>query len=98
MRHRIIHFDDNNPDIIAYALEAKKGVSSGTERDRLKRVLAHALSGELTFRQRQCIMMYYLGDEKIDEIALKLRLSPSTVCRHIKAGERKLKRIAEYYQ
>lgn len=64
---------------------------------KMKQILCEALKSELTERQRQCVTMYYYDDMKMKEIASTLSLSPSTVTRHIKAAQRKLKNVAKYY-
>lgn len=64
---------------------------------KMKQILCKALKSELTERQRQCVTMYYYDDMKMKEIASTLSLSPSTVTRHIKAAQRKLKNVAKYY-
>jgi len=63
----------------------------------MKRVLSTAIRCELTPRQRECVVMYYYDNKKMPDIAFELSLSVSTVSRHIKAGVRKLKNIANYY-
>ncbi|MBQ8539459.1 MAG: sigma-70 family RNA polymerase sigma factor [Ruminococcus sp.] len=65
--------------------------------EKMKHILCLALQCELTQRQRQCLELYYYENMKKYEIADALSISPSTVSRHIKAAERKLKSVAKYY-
>ncbi|MBQ8057612.1 MAG: helix-turn-helix domain-containing protein [Ruminococcus sp.] len=62
----------------------------------MKHILYVALNSELTPRQRECLELYYYKKMKMCDIASFLSLSPSTVTRHIKAAERKLKSVAKY--
>lgn len=66
-------------------------------RARMKNILVRAMETELTDMQRLCVSGYYLGGKKQYVIAEELGLSRSTVCRHIKAAEKKLKGIAGYF-
>lgn len=63
----------------------------------MKLILSKAIVAELTLRQRDCITMYYYENMKMKDIAKALSLSKSTVSRHIKAAETKLKNVARYY-
>ena len=73
--------------------------SSGTNEssiDKMKHILCLALQCELTQRQRECLELHYYKNMKKCEIAEVLSITPSTVTRHIKAAERKLKSVAKY--
>lgn len=97
MRRERMFLDDHNSDIIAFSLY-QQGSSNRMERERMKAILARAIRRELTDRQRDCITMYYLEGMKMRDIAQTMRLSKSTVTRHIQSATRKLQRIASYYQ
>ena len=96
MRHSILSINELNKNIVDFS--TYEG-SDTNIRDikKMKRILCKALKSELTERQRQCVTMYYYDDMKMKEIASTLSLSPSTVTRHIKAAQRKLKNVAKYY-
>lgn len=84
-------------EMIAYSLYSQ-GASNRRERDRMRAILIRAIRHELTDRQRDCITMYYLEGMKMKDIAAALKLSRSTVTRHIQSAARKLRRVASYYQ
>ena len=95
MRHSILSINELNKNIVDFS--TYEG-SDTNIRDikKMKQILCKALKSELTERQRQCVTMYYYDDMKMKEIASTLSLSPSTVTRHIKAAQRKLKNVAKY--
>lgn len=97
MRHERVFLDEENSDIIAYSLY-QHGSGNRPERERMKKILTRAIRHELTERQRDCIMMYYLEGLKMKDIAEALHLSKSTVTRHIQSATRKLRKVASYYQ
>lgn len=97
MRRERMFLNDENSDIIAYALY-QQGSSNRMERERMKKILIRAIRLELTDRQRDCITMYYLEGMKMKDIARVMNLSRSTITRHIQSATRKLRKVASYYQ
>lgn len=97
MRHKTILFEQEALDFFAYSLY-RGGATNRAQIERMKKILIRAISSELTARQRDCLMLYYIKNMKMREIARTLSLSPSTVTRHIKAAKEKLRRIAQYYE
>lgn len=67
------------------------------ERQRLLKILSKAVIGELTDRQRECIIMRYYQKLSVTEIAIKLNIGKSTVSRHIKKARIRLQKILDYY-
>ena len=97
MRRERMFLDEENSDLIAFSLY-QQGSSNRPERERMKKILTRAIRHELTDRQRDCVMMYYLEGMKMKDIAQALNLSRSTVTRHIQSATRKLRKVASYYQ
>lgn len=97
MRRERIFMDDKNEALFSYYLY-NQGADNRPERERMKRILKRAIKHELTDRQRDCLVKFYLEGMKMKEIAHALDLSNSTVSRHIKAATHKLRRIASYYE
>ncbi len=100
MRHNLIGINEKNRDLIDYENFSFYGTDSNSNKseiNRMKSILSKAILEELTSRQRDCVTMYYYENMKMKDIALTLRLSKSTVSRHIKAAETKLKNVARYY-
>ena len=97
MRTGIVHFKEDNIDILSnlHGQYCESGNQIGIER--LKRVLSKSINGVLTDTQRYCITEYYINRKKQKEIAKDLGVAPSTVCRHINRGLKKLRSIASYY-
>lgn len=97
MRTKLVHFKEDNIDILS---NLHGGFCESQNRigiERLKRILSKSLTGELTDTQRYCITEYYINRKKQKEIAKDLGVATSTVCRHINRGLVKLKKIASYY-
>lgn len=97
MRRERMFLNDENSDIIAYALY-RHGSTNRAERERMKQILVRAIRHELTDRQRECVTRYYLEGMKMKDIARVMGLSRSTVTRHIQSAIRKLRKVASYYQ
>lgn len=97
MRHSTVLLDDSNADLIAFSMY-QGGATNRPQRERMKKIISRAVNRELTERQRMCLILYYLKGMKMKEIAKALTLSSSTVSRHIKTAEKKLRRIAAYYE
>ncbi len=89
--------DDKNEPLISYYLY-NRGSDNRHDRERMKRILVRAIRHELTERQRDCMLKYYLDGMKMIEIAEAMTLSKSTVSRHIAAATRKLRKVASYYE
>ncbi len=96
MRHNLLALTEKNVDFITYDSYSSFGSNQG-DIAKMKKVLSAAIKCELTPRQRECIVMYFYDNKKMHDIAFELSLSKSTVSRHIKAGVKKLKNIANYY-
>lgn len=97
MRTEIIHFTNRNTNKILFMNHLSDGSSNSETRKNMKRILSKAILTELTDKQRVCIVEHYLNDRKEKDIALELGVNISTVSRHIAAGRKKLKNIAQYY-
>lgn len=63
---------------------------------RLRRNLRRAREQELTERQRQMLMLYYDQGLKMNQIARKLHVNPSTVSRTIQRARDRLYRCLRY--
>jgi RNA polymerase sigma factor (sigma-70 family) len=84
-------------DIISFIhYQYTSGSTNHREIERMKRMISFAVNNELTERQRQCIILFYLRGMKMKEIAKKLCLSPSTVSRHISVARQKLRKLRNY--
>ena len=84
-------------DRLSYLAYTSSGSTNVQEKSRMKQVLFRAIRNELSEKQRLCLMEYYINGRKKKEIAAILSLNPSTVTRHIRRAEEKLRHIASYY-
>ncbi|MBQ2971724.1 MAG: sigma-70 family RNA polymerase sigma factor [Ruminococcus sp.] len=90
-----INITQENSNLVSYSVYQSAGTNK-TDLMKMRQLLNIALKTELTDRQRECLEMYYYKNLKMVEIASLLSVSPSTVTRHIKAAQRKLKNLAKY--
>lgn len=60
------------------------------------KILNKAMKDELTKKQYMCIYMKYKDNMSITSIAKALGVRPSTVSRHIKKAEQRLKKVVGY--
>lgn len=84
-------------DRLSYLAYTSSGSTNQQEKSRMKQVLFRAIRNELSEKQRLCLMEFYINGRKKKEIAAILSLNPSTVTRHIRRAEEKLRHIASYY-
>lgn len=96
MQHSHINFDDTNVDKLSYSAFCGHGTNKQDIQKR-KQIMYEALVHELTDRQRECVILYYIDNMKMKDIADKLEITPSTVTRHIKSGIKRLQNLARYY-
>lgn len=62
-----------------------------------KKALEIIVKNNLTFRQKQCIFLYYYKNKKMIEIANELNLSVSTVSRHINKAKKIILEKSDYF-
>lgn len=67
------------------------------EHKKLLKILTEVMSGELTKRQRDCIVMRYYRRLTVTQIACELGVGKSTVSRHITKAKSRLRKILKYY-
>lgn len=95
---KIVHYDDINFNYLDFnSFLGKKRNSNSAELNKMKKLIFNVVSSELTDRQRECFMQYFLNGLKMKEIAENQGVAPSTVTRHIKSARAKVMNIAKYY-
>ena len=60
-------------------------------------VLMKAINGELTKKQRDCIICYYEKNMRIVDIAKQMNVCPSTISRHLTKARNRLRVVIGYY-
>lgn len=89
-------------DLLENRVSAEEGAEAGEEagndesRSRLTRTLRKAVDGELTPRQRECVLLYYGGGRNEKEVASELGISVPAVSRHLRKARERLRRILNY--
>lgn len=98
MKTRLQYFDEKNTSLLCFQhYRQKTGSVNSREVARMRALMLTALEKELTPLQKICLTEYIMHGTKQKAIAASLGLNPSTVCRHIAAGMKKLKHAAAYY-
>lgn len=67
------------------------------EYKKLLKILSKIVIGELTERQRECIILRYYKNLTVTQIACELGVGKSTVSRHISKAKSRLHKILKYY-
>lgn len=66
------------------------------QRQALRQALGRAIREELTGRQREVLLLYYLDQLTMQQVAERLDVNRSTVCRTLQRGEDRLRRCLRY--
>lgn len=90
---------DKFTEALASVSEFKKISSENNEAARKKMIksMNSIIKGELTQRQRTCILMYYGEGMKMREISAKLGIGVSSVSRHVKKAKYRVYKTMAYY-
>lgn len=75
----------------------KLSVTNQNEYKKILHILSKAMEGELTYRQKECLILKYYKNLNVTQIALKLGVGKSTVSRHIKKAKLRLYKVLNYY-
>ena len=75
----------------------KLSVTNHNEYKKILHILSKAMEGELTGRQKECLILKYYKNLNVTQIALKLGVGKSTVSRHIKKAKLRLYKVLNYY-
>ena len=75
----------------------KLSVTNHQEYKKILHILSKAMDGELTKRQKECLILKYYKNLNVTQIAIKLGVGKSTVSRHIKKAKTRLHKVLNYY-
>lgn len=84
---------------LAGMIEYNQKVQMTNEKEykRLLNILSKVVAGELTSRQRECVVMRYYKNLTVTQIAGELGVGKSTISRHISKAKKRLYKILNYY-
>ena len=91
---------DNFTEAMASMTEFKTIISNSSNdlnHERMVRTLKNIISGELTEKQKICVLLYYGDMKKMNQIAKELGIGISSVSRHIKKAKQKVQKTMTYY-
>ena len=93
------HYDPVNYRLDELALAAyrdEEAEDNRWQRQALRQALGRAIQEELTGRQREVLLLYYLEELTMQQVAERLAVNRSTVCRTLQRGEARLRRCLRY--
>lgn len=98
MRKKSVYLDKFTESLISIS-NYRDALTDDNDRNYEKMVnsIRNIIKGELTEKQRSCIMLYYGERIKMKDIANQLGMGISSVSRHIKKAKERLKKTMGYY-
>ncbi len=97
MRNRKVSLNNFTESLIGISNFKESCFSENNEYKKMLEILVKAIDGELTNRQKECVLMYYGRQMSLKEISSKLNIDQSTISRHLKKSRFKLEKILKYY-
>lgn len=97
MSNRRLSLDNFTESLAGFAKYKELEFGDNGEYKKLVKVLLKAIDGELTSRQRECLILYYGQNLKMSEVASKLDIGIPAVSRHIKKAKFRIKKVMVYY-
>lgn len=89
---------DLSLDLFGDRLDLSRG--AGAQKDaeyrRILRALRRAVEGELTERQRECVLLRYGEQKSVKEVAEELGITPPTASKHLKKARARLGQVVGY--
>lgn len=92
MRHKLVSLDSCMGGKF-FEASMSSGQDNRKSIAKMKNLLCKAINLNLTQRQRECVMLYYMENKKISEVAAELNIDKSTVSRHLSSARKKLKSL-----
>lgn len=98
MRKKSVYLDKFTESLISVS-NYRNSLTDNSDKNYEKMVssIKNIIKGELTEKQRLCVLLYYGEKIKMKDIANKLGIDISSVSRHIKKAKERLKKTMEYY-
>lgn len=63
---------------------------------RVQRVILHAMRNAVTYREAECLELYFVQGYTYEQISQSLHINVSTICRNIRRGEEKMNRVLTF--
>lgn len=92
---KIVSLNEQMEELYSMSLSGQRSSNRG-DREKMKKMLTHAMNSVLTERQSVCLKMYYFDRKTMAEIGSMLGLNTSTVSRHISAAVTKLQKLRSF--
>lgn len=98
MQKKILNMDEFTESLFSFD-QYSKNLLDDKNKNHAKMIksLKNVIEGELTDRQKTCILMYYGGNMKMKSISETLGVSVSCISRHIKKAKKRLTKTMKYY-
>ena len=63
---------------------------------RVQRIIIRAMRQDVTYREAECLELYFVQGYTYEQISQSLHTNVSTICRNIQRGEQKMNRVLEF--
>ncbi|GHV29409.1 hypothetical protein FACS189481_2120 [Clostridia bacterium] len=94
---RVSFYDEVWLNQISYKKSMNEDGETNTQfLDRLKKVTHEIITKDLTPRQEEMVMLYYFDRLNMPQIANLKSLNKSTVSRHLKSAQKRIKQLLKY--
>ena len=94
---RALSLNEQMEELYSVSIDGQKYADTNEKDvDRMRLMLAQAMSRTLTERQSRCLSMYYFEHMTMKEIGDTLGLNQSTVSRHVTAARNKLQKLRAF--
>lgn len=98
MRKKTLNMDEFTESLFSFNQYSKNSFGDkNRNREKMIKSLKNVIEGELTDRQKTCILMYYGNNMKMKSISETLGVSVPCVSRHIKKAKKRLTKTMKYY-
>lgn len=98
MKNKVISLDGFTESLASFCkFKDEFRDDEGNQYKDMIKILKNVMDGELTKRQKDCVMMYYGERRKMREISKSLGIGISSVSRHIKRARMRIYKMMKYY-
>lgn len=98
MQKKTLNMDEFTESLFSFNQYSKNSFGDkNRNREKMIKSLKNVIEGELTDRQKTCILMYYGNNMKMKSISETLGVSVPCVSKHIKKAKKRLTKTMKYY-
>ena len=79
-----------------YVKELTPYIEALSDPHRVQRIIIRAMRQDVTYREAECLELYFVQGYTYEQISQSLHINVSTICRNIQRGEQKMNRVLEF--